>query len=97
MGSSSVDADTGEAGRNALQADVTVTFGGWRYAHALSTRCGSALCADIGLPLPESDVRVYRAVPDTQLSLDGIRPMGPVPVDVKEPGAADDKYTGGYP
>ncbi|OIR43124.1 bifunctional ADP-dependent (S)-NAD(P)H-hydrate dehydratase/NAD(P)H-hydrate epimerase [Corynebacterium sp. NML140438] len=92
---SGVDADTGEAGRNALQADVTVTFGGWRYAHALSTRCGSALCADIGLPLPESDVRVYRAVPDTQLSLDGIRPMGPVPVDVKEPGAADDKYTGG--
>ncbi len=92
---SGVDADTGEASRNALQADVTVTFGGWRYAHALSTRCGNVLCADIGLPLPESHVRAYRAVPNTGLDLEGIRPMGPVPVDVKEPGADDDKYTGG--
>ena len=47
---SGVDADTGEAGELHITADATVTFGGWRRAHALAPECGVQLLADIGLP-----------------------------------------------
>ncbi len=47
---SGVDADTGEAGELHITADATVTFGGWRRAHALSPACGVQLLANIGLP-----------------------------------------------
>ena len=45
-----VEADTGTAAQCHIQADVTVTFGGWRRAHALAPACGAQLLADIGLP-----------------------------------------------
>ena len=109
---SGVDADTGEAGELHIPADVTVTFGGWRRAHALSPACGLQLLADIGLPnrplgpllvdaLPEwaADgpplvIGVRAVVPDLVLP-DGIRPLARGGrVDI-EPGAADDKYSGG--
>ena len=47
---SGVDADTGEAGELHITADATVTFGGWRRAHALAPECGVQLLANIGLP-----------------------------------------------
>lgn len=47
---SGVDADTGVAGQLHVTADATVTFGGWRRAHALAPECGVQLFADIGLP-----------------------------------------------
>ncbi|WP_052333852.1 NAD(P)H-hydrate epimerase, partial [Corynebacterium jeddahense] len=47
---SGVDADTGAAGEVHVEADTTVTFGGWRRAHALSPACGAQLLADVGLP-----------------------------------------------
>lgn len=45
-----VEADTGRAAQCHVDADVTVTFGGWRRAHALAPACGVQLLADIGLP-----------------------------------------------
>ena len=45
-----VEADTGTAAQCHIQADVTVTFGGWRRAHVLAPACGVQLLADIGLP-----------------------------------------------
>lgn len=109
---SGVDADTGEAGDLHIPADVTVTFGGWRRAHALSPACGLQLLADIGLPdrplstllidtLPEwaADgpplvIGARAVVPDVALP-ERIRSLpGGGQVDV-EPGAADDKYSGG--
>ncbi|WP_301925666.1 bifunctional ADP-dependent NAD(P)H-hydrate dehydratase/NAD(P)H-hydrate epimerase [Corynebacterium glaucum] len=109
---SGVDADTGEAGDLYIPADVTVTFGGWRRAHALSPDCGLQLLADVGLPgrplhtllidtLPEwaADgpplvVSARAVVPDLALP-EGITTMPPGwRLDV-EPGAADDKYSGG--
>lgn len=109
---SGVDADTGEAGELHIPADVTVTFGGWRRAHALSPACGLQLLADVGLPdrplgpllvdaLPEwaADgpplvIGARAVVPGLDLP-EGIRALpGGGRVDV-EPGAADDKYTGG--
>ncbi|WP_311389930.1 bifunctional ADP-dependent NAD(P)H-hydrate dehydratase/NAD(P)H-hydrate epimerase [Corynebacterium haemomassiliense] len=47
---SGVDANTGVAGELHVSADATVTFGGWRRAHALAPECGVQLLADIGLP-----------------------------------------------
>ena len=44
-----VEADTGKAAKHHVTADVTVTFGGWRRAHALAPACGVQLLADIGL------------------------------------------------
>lgn len=46
---SGVEADTGEAGELHFDADVTVTFGGWRRAHVLAPQCGIQLLADIGI------------------------------------------------
>lgn len=53
---SGIDADTGAGGDLHVTADVTVTFGGWRRAHALSPACGEQLLADAsaaGLSLTE--------------------------------------------
>ncbi|QNQ91300.1 NAD(P)H-hydrate epimerase [Corynebacterium poyangense] len=47
---SGVDADTGHAGQLHLSADLTVTFGGLRYAHALSPTCGLVLLGNPHLP-----------------------------------------------
>lgn len=45
-----VDADTGAVARDAIQADVTVTFGWPRTAHALAPECGEVVVADLVLP-----------------------------------------------
>ena len=45
-----VEADTGTAALCHIEADATVTFGGWRRAHVLAPACGVQLLADIGLP-----------------------------------------------
>lgn len=43
-------ADTGEAARGAVQADVTVTFHRCKPVHtAAPERCGQVVCADIGI------------------------------------------------
>ena len=46
---SGIDADTGDGADLHVSADATVTFGGWRRAHALNPACGSQLLADINV------------------------------------------------
>lgn len=46
---SGIDADTGDGADLHVSADATVTFGGWRRAHALNPACGTQLLADIGI------------------------------------------------
>ncbi len=100
---SGVDADTGEAGEVHVAADATVTFGGWRLAHALSADCGVQLLADIGTggaPLSaelgeRGSAHVSRASHPERAWPEGIRRMGAVRGSSLEPGAHDDKYTGG--
>ncbi|MBV7282319.1 bifunctional ADP-dependent NAD(P)H-hydrate dehydratase/NAD(P)H-hydrate epimerase [Corynebacterium sp. TAE3-ERU30] len=46
---SGVAADSGVAGEQHVNADVTVSFGAPRLAHLLSAACGTVLIADIGL------------------------------------------------
>ena len=45
-----VDADTGVAAPNAVEADVTVTFGSPRLGHALAAECGHVVVSDLFLP-----------------------------------------------
>ncbi|SDS75014.1 bifunctional ADP-dependent NAD(P)H-hydrate dehydratase/NAD(P)H-hydrate epimerase [Corynebacterium timonense] len=96
---SGVEADTGVAGEVRVDADVTVTFGGWRVAHALAPECGTALVADIGGVAGElsraADVTIARAVCPERAWPDGLVPLGPLPAPSLEPGARDDKYSGG--
>jgi NAD(P)H-hydrate epimerase len=50
---SGLDADSGEAQKIPLAADLTVTFGGKKPAHVLAPArdlCGDVLCVDIGVP-----------------------------------------------
>lgn len=101
---SGISADTGERGSNHLTADVSVTFGGWRRAHALAPECGVALLADIGVggralsdQLEGREATpIYRAVAQEAITWPAeLTPLGPAPVDNPEPGFYDDKYTGG--
>lgn len=96
---SGVAADTGEAGEVHIPADVTVTFGGWRLAHALAPECGVALLADIGgLSRRLADFEhtlISRATLPDRAWPEGLVPLGPVRGASLEPGASDDKYTGG--
>jgi hydroxyethylthiazole kinase-like uncharacterized protein yjeF len=81
---SGVDADTGAAGPAAVHADVTVTFGALKPGVVVgrgAELAGEVRLVDIGLDLPEADVRVLEG-PD-------VRAVLPVP------GASDDKYTRG--
>ena len=109
---SGVDADTGEGGNLHVTAEATVTFGGFRRAHVLSSACGVQLLADIGIggrqlyetlsdTLPEWSadgptlLTANRAVtPDFPIP-EGTRGLHPAPVPSVEPGATDDKYSGG--
>jgi hydroxyethylthiazole kinase-like uncharacterized protein yjeF len=77
---SGVDVHTGARPGAFVQAEVTVTFGGLKPAHALAD-CGRVELIDIGLDLPHTDVRGLDA-PD-------VRDRWPIP------GPADDKYTQG--
>ena len=77
---SGVDVHTGTADGPHVRADVTVTFGGLKPVHALG-ECGRVELVDIGLDLPESDIRGFEAA--------DVARRWPVP------GARDDKYTQG--
>lgn len=77
---SGVDVHTGTADGPRVRADVTVTFGGLKPVHALG-ECGRVELVDIGLDLPESDIRGFEAA--------DVARRWPVP------GARDDKYTQG--
>lgn len=92
-----------------VSAEVTVTFGGLRLAHAVTAACGEVLLADIGLPgrrlsegllqgsLPEGpDVLLSRAVDsgvDWPEPLEVVRPV--TNTESLEPRAEQDKYSGG--
>ncbi|MDY3128236.1 MAG: NAD(P)H-hydrate dehydratase [Corynebacterium sp.] len=45
-----VDADTGQAASPCIHADVTITFGAARAAHAFAPECGRVVVADLTLP-----------------------------------------------
>ncbi len=81
---SGVDADTGAVDGEAVRADVTVTFGGLKpglLVGAGAEHAGDVRLVEIGLDLPEPDLRV----------LDPADVAGLLP----RPGARDDKYTRG--
>ena len=77
---SGLDVHTGAQPGAAVQAVLTVTFGGLKPVHALGA-CGRVELVDIGLDLPTSDVRGFDAA--------DVRDRWPIP------GTADDKYTQG--
>ncbi|MCV7257804.1 NAD(P)H-hydrate dehydratase [Mycobacterium shimoidei] len=77
---SGIDVATGAITGPAVQAALTVTFGGLKPVHALAD-CGRVRLIDIGLNLPESDVRAFDAA--------DVVARWPVP------GPRDDKYTQG--
>ncbi|HEX2131639.1 MAG TPA: NAD(P)H-hydrate dehydratase [Actinophytocola sp.] len=78
---SGVDPDTGHAAGAAVEAAVTVTFGARKPVHVLSARSGDVRVVDLGLDLPDPDLRV----------------LEPADVGHawRLPGPADDKYTQG--
>jgi hydroxyethylthiazole kinase-like uncharacterized protein yjeF len=77
---SGIDVDTGAITGPAVRADLTVTFGGLKPVHALAD-CGRVELVDIGLDLPESDVRGLQTA--------DVKARWPMP------GPRDDKYTQG--
>ncbi|SQG63582.1 Carbohydrate kinase [Corynebacterium renale] len=81
-----VDIPTGTGGPNAVHAECTVTFAGVMEAHAYNHNCGTLVVADVGLR-PETTGALYTRVlnPGPNVHLN----------DNFEPGAADNKYTGG--
>lgn len=79
---SGIDPDTGAVSGPAVQAALTVTFGGYKRVHALAAhRCGRVVLVRIGLDLPASPVQ---ALTDREVAQ-----AWPVPA------ADDDKYTQG--
>jgi ADP-dependent NAD(P)H-hydrate dehydratase / NAD(P)H-hydrate epimerase len=77
---SGIDVGTGAIDGPAVQAALTVTFGGLKPVHALAD-CGRVELVDIGLDLPHSDVAGFEAA--------DVAARWPVP------GPHDDKYTQG--
>ncbi|WP_448851538.1 bifunctional ADP-dependent NAD(P)H-hydrate dehydratase/NAD(P)H-hydrate epimerase [Corynebacterium sp. 335C] len=94
---SGVAADSGAADGPHVEADRTVTFGGLRRAHVLAPECGRVTLVDIGLPghgpAPLSE-QLRRLDRDVRVGY--VRALHSV-IDLPslEPGARDDKYTGG--
>ncbi|MCT2588174.1 NAD(P)H-hydrate dehydratase [Actinophytocola gossypii] len=78
---SGVDPDTGDAPGAAVDAAVTVTFGARKPVHVLSARSGDVRVVDLGLDLPDPNLRVLEAAD--------------VGRAWRLPGPADDKYTQG--
>lgn len=94
-----------------IDADVTVTFGGLRYAHCLTAACGEVILADIeagGTSLSSQlaqqqstgkipQVFAVRAIPYRRDYEWPATFVSPQPEDITavEPGPADDKYSGG--
>ncbi|POX91797.1 bifunctional ADP-dependent NAD(P)H-hydrate dehydratase/NAD(P)H-hydrate epimerase [Mycobacterium kansasii] len=77
---SGVDVATGAITGPAVRAALTVTFGGLKPVHALAD-CGHVVLVDIGLDLPDTDLRGFQAA--------DVLARWPVP------GPDDDKYTQG--
>ncbi len=77
---SGLDVHTGAADGPHVEATLTVTFGGYKPAHALG-ECGRVELIDIGLDLPEADVRSLEAADAAA--------RWPIPT------AHDDKYSQG--
>jgi hydroxyethylthiazole kinase-like uncharacterized protein yjeF len=77
---SGIDVATGAITGPAVHAALTVTFGGLKPVHALAD-CGRVRLVDIGLDLPDTDMRGFQAV--------DVAARWPVP------GTHDDKYTQG--
>ena len=77
---SGVDANTGAVSGAAVNAALTVTFGGLKPVHALGD-CGRIELVDIGLDLPSADVMSFDAA--------DVAARWPMP------GPKDDKYTQG--
>ncbi|WP_342318664.1 bifunctional ADP-dependent NAD(P)H-hydrate dehydratase/NAD(P)H-hydrate epimerase [Corynebacterium mayonis] len=92
---SGIAADTGEAAPVHISADVTVTFGGWRLAHALAAQCGTALLADIPPLVMDGYEPTWISRATAPAESFGLTALGPVISGSLEPGARDDKYTGG--
>lgn len=77
---SGIDVATGAINGPAVRAALTVTFGGLKPVHALAD-CGRVALVDIGLELPDTDLRGFQAA--------DVLARWPVP------GPDDDKYTQG--
>ncbi|CAN5493913.1 NAD(P)H-hydrate dehydratase [soil metagenome] len=77
---SGLDVHTGARPGAAVEATLTVTFGGLKPVHALGN-CGRVELVDIGLDLPATDVLGFEAA--------DVRARWPIP------GATDDKYSQG--
>ncbi|KZS75675.1 bifunctional ADP-dependent (S)-NAD(P)H-hydrate dehydratase/NAD(P)H-hydrate epimerase [Mycobacterium kansasii] len=77
---SGIDVATGAITGPAVRAALTVTFGGLKPVHALAD-CGRVVLVDIGLDLPDTDLRGFQAA--------DVLARWPVP------GPDDDKYTQG--
>lgn len=77
---SGIDVHTGARPGPAVQAALTVTFGGLKPVHALAD-CGRVELVDIGLQLPDTDLLGFEA--------------GDVAARWPVPGRRDDKYTQG--
>ncbi|WP_304324855.1 bifunctional ADP-dependent NAD(P)H-hydrate dehydratase/NAD(P)H-hydrate epimerase [Corynebacterium frankenforstense] len=105
-----LEADLETGAPRHVTATVTVTFGGLRRVHALTSACGEVLLADIGLggrmlsgtlaeqPISDDEF-LTRAVDRPTFQWSASNPARPVAahrlLDAVEPGAGDDKYTGG--
>lgn len=108
---SGVDADTGGGGNLHVTADATITFGGWRRAHALSDACGDQLLADIAAGEASLSAELERMSEEAELGGElmlfahravpasgwpgEFELLEPLVADPVAPGPADDKYTGG--
>lgn len=77
---SGIDVATGAITGPAVHAALTVTFGGLKPVHALAD-CGRVVLIDIGLDLPDTDLRSFTAA--------DVLARWPAP------GPSDDKYTQG--
>lgn len=78
---SGVEPDTGEGGDLHIDADVTVTFGGWRRAHALAPQCGMQLLTDVvveGVSMEETLEELGESFYDRQeFVVDAVRAVRP--------------------
>lgn len=107
---SGVDADTGALPEHHVTADVTVTFGGLRVAHAVGGACGEVLVADIANGDDSLGAALLREVHEGRsphiLACRLLEPSREWPLPLHalhpvrrhgslEPDAADDKYSGG--
>ncbi|WJY98554.1 bifunctional ADP-dependent NAD(P)H-hydrate dehydratase/NAD(P)H-hydrate epimerase [Corynebacterium fournieri] len=64
---SGIEADTGDGAALHVTADATVTFGGWRRAHALNPACGTQLLADIAVGQDRLSQSLEQLIEDGQM------------------------------